>query len=153
MLKAGVIGCGGRGRAHARGYAACEGTVVVACADPAEEARQKVVSEFGARSAYADYREMLEREDLDLVSVCTWTGQHREMIEAAAGSGIRAIHSEKPMATTWGDAKAIDAVCRDNDVVITFCHQRRFEAQFIKARGTQIICQIAHRQDGGIEDP
>lgn len=134
MLKAGIIGCGGRGRAHARGYVACRDTQVVACADPVEEARQLLARESGASATYADYREMLDHEELDLVSVCTWTGQHREMIEAAASSGVRAIHSEKPMATTWGDAKAIAAVCEARGVVLTFCHQRRFEAQFIRAK-------------------
>ena len=77
---------------------------------------------------------MLDAERLDFVSVCTWTGQHREMIEAAAGTGVKAIHSEKPMAPTWGDAKALYQACVDRDVVISFCHQRRFGAQFIKAK-------------------
>lgn len=132
--KAGVIGCGGRGRAHARGYDFCDQTTLVACADPFEESRSAFVEQFEVERSYGDYREMLEKEDLDIVSVCTWTGMHREMIEAAAASGIKAIHSEKPMATTWGDAKAIVKACDDNDVVITFCHQRRFGAQFIKAK-------------------
>ena len=56
------------------------------------------------------------------------------MVIAAANSGIKAIHSEKPMAPTWGDAKALYQACVDNEVVITFCHQRRFGAQFIKAK-------------------
>lgn len=133
-LKAGVIGCGGRGRLHARGYDYCGDTVVVACADPIEESRTQFVDRFGVSNAYTDYREMLEKEDLDIVSVCTWTGMHREMIEVAAASGIQAIHSEKPMATTWGDAKSIIEMCERNDVTITFCHQRRFEAQFVKAK-------------------
>ena len=134
MYKVGMIGCGGRGKSHARGYAACAATTLVACADPVEEKRQAFAAEFGAERPYADYGEMLQKEELDLVSVCTWTGMHREMIEAAASSGIKAIHAEKPMATTWGDAQAIMQACDDNEVVITFCHQRRFGSQWIKAR-------------------
>ena len=134
LLKAGVIGCGGRGKSHARGYAFCADTTLVACADPFDDSRTAYGETFGIERGYADFHEMLEKEDLDIVSVCTWTGMHREMIEAAAASGIQAIHSEKPMATNWGDAKAIIQVCQDNDVVITFCHQRRFGAQFIKAK-------------------
>ena len=134
MLKAGMIGCGGRGRSHARGYAYCQDTEVVACADPFAESRDQFVEQFEVANSYADYPEMLAEEDLDIVSVCTWTGMHREMIEVAAGSGIKAIHSEKPMATNWGDAKAIVKACEDNGVVITFCHQRRFGAQFVKAK-------------------
>jgi len=133
-MKAGVIGCGGRGTGHARGYAACEDATLVACSDPFDEPRSAFVEEFGVDRSYKDYHEMLEKEDLDVVSVCTWTGMHREMIEAVASSGVKAIHSEKPMATNWGDAKAIVKACDDKGVVITFCHQRRFGAQFIKAK-------------------
>jgi predicted dehydrogenase len=106
----------------------------VACADPFEESRAAYVGEFDVARSYEDYPEMLEKEDLDVVSVCTWTGMHREMIEAVVASGVKAIHSEKPMATSWGDAKAIVKACDDNGVTITFCHQRRFGAQFVKAK-------------------
>ena len=59
---------------------------------------------------------------------------HREMVIAAAESGARAIHSEKPMAPTWGDAKAMVQACVDHGVTVTFCHQRRFERSFKMAK-------------------
>jgi predicted dehydrogenase len=85
---------------------------------------------------------MLDKEKLDFVSVCTWTGLHKDMVIAAANSGVKAIHCEKPMAPTWGDAKALYQACVDNNVAITFCHQRRFGDTFVKAK------QLAH--DGTI---
>jgi len=133
-FKAGVIGCGGRGRAHARGWTASEDVDLVACSDPFAESRVAYMEEFGVGNGYEDYHEMLEKEDLDFVSVCTWTKLHHDMIVDAAGSGIKAIHSEKPMAPTFGEAKSSCQACVDNDVVITFCHQRRFAGQFIKAK-------------------
>lgn len=133
-FKAGIIGCGGRGRAHAQGYKASPDVEIVACSDPVEGARDKFSEQFDVPRTYEDYHEMLEKETLDFVSVCTWIALHKDMVIAAANSGIKAIHSEKPMAPTWGDAKALYQACVDNDVVITFCHQRRFGAQFIKAR-------------------
>ena len=45
---------------------------------------------------------MLEKESLDIVSVCTWPAMHREMVVAAAGSGIKAVFAEKPMAPDVG---------------------------------------------------
>ena len=132
--KAGIIGCGGRGRAHAEGYLLSPKVEIVACGDPIESTRESFARTFSVVNQYDDYRAMLDAERLDFVSVCTWTGQHREMIEAAAGTGVKAIHSEKPMAPTWGDAKALYQACVDRDVVISFCHQRRFGAQFIKAK-------------------
>ena len=132
--RAGIIGCGGRGHAHGRGYSGAEGVEIAACADPVEESRDKFTSAFAPPAVYGDYREMLERENLDIVSVCTWPSMHREMIEAAAGSGVTAIFSEKPMAPTWGDCKALYCACEDNGVVLAFCHQRRFGAAFVTAK-------------------
>ena len=133
-FKAGIIGCGGRGRSHARGYQTSPDVEIVACSDPVENARNGFAEQFEVPNTYENYEEMLEKESLDFVSVCTWIALHRDMVIAAANSGIKAIHSEKPMAPTWGDAKALYQACVDNDVVITFCHQRRFGAQFIKAK-------------------
>ena len=133
-FKAGIIGCGGRGRSHARGYQASPDVEIVACSDPVENARTDFAEQFEVPNTYENYQEMLDTESLDFVSVCTWIALHKDMVIAAANSGIKAIHSEKPMAPTWGDAKALYQACVDNDVVITFCHQRRFGAQFIKAK-------------------
>ena len=101
LFKAGIIGCGGRGKSHAEGYKASSDVEIVAGADLAGEARQAFAEEYGVGKFYADYRQMLNDEELDIVSVCTWPHQHKEMIVAAAQSGIKAIHSEKPMAPTW----------------------------------------------------
>ena len=133
-LRAGVIGCGGRGKEHAKSYAETSGVDVVACAEPDSERRQSFCDQFGVSAGYADYRELLKREELDIVSVCTWPQMHKEMILAAVDADVRAINSEKPMAPTWGDCKAIYQTCADNNVLITFCHQRRLEPPFMTAR-------------------
>lgn len=134
VFKAGIIGCGGRGQGHALGYQASPDVDIVACADPLKEARQKLSNEFDIPRTYRDYRQMFKKEALDIVSVCTWTGLHTEMVIAAAHSGVRAIHCEKPMAPTWGESKALYQACVDHDVVLTFCHQRRFSPSFVTAK-------------------
>lgn len=131
--KVGIIGCGQRGRAHAEGYQAAQ-VAIAACADPVEAARASFAADFAVAAPYEDYRAMLAREALDVVSVCTWTGLHREMVEAAVMAGVRAIHCEKPIASTWGDAKALCRACAERGVLLTFCHQRRFGAAFVKAK-------------------
>ncbi|NKB69487.1 MAG: gfo/Idh/MocA family oxidoreductase [Candidatus Latescibacteria bacterium] len=133
-FRVGIIGCGGRGRQHALGYQASSEAHIVACADPFEESRSQLAADFAVETPYADYREMLEHENLDIVSVCTWPDFHEEMMVAAAQSGAQAIHAEKPMAPTWGASKNIIQVCQEHGAIITFCHQRRFGPQFIKAR-------------------
>lgn len=129
-----VIGCGGRGHAHAEGWQQDSRSRLVACADPVEASRVEFCTRFGQMNSYPDYRQMLAAESPDIVSVCTWPGLHRQMIETAAGARVKAIFSEKPMAATWGDARAIHDVCTRAGVVLTFCHQRRFGENFATAR-------------------
>ena len=86
QYKVGVIGCGNRGRRHAEGYQASTQVAIIACADPVAVSRASFAEDFAVASSYEDYRAMLESETLDVVSICTWTGLHREMVEAARGA-------------------------------------------------------------------
>ena len=134
QYRAGVIGCGGRGHAHAKGYAASDDVEIVACADPVGESRWKFQEAFEVERTYKDFRDMLEGEMLDFVSVCTWPETHAELVITAAGRGVKAIHSEKPMAPNWGASKAMIKACDDHGVMIQFCHQRRFAPPFMTAK-------------------
>lgn len=140
--KVGIIGCGGRGRGHAIGFQASSEAEIVACADPIGDTRWKFQEEFGVERTYKDFRDMLENEKLDIVSICTWPEYHTEMVIAAVGRGVKAIHCEKPMAPAWGASKALYRACIDHKVMITFCHQRRFGPTFRTAK------KLAH--DGAI---
>ena len=136
VFRVGIIGCGGRGRGHARGYAASKDVKMVACADPMVENAEAFAEVHGIPKSgvYSDYKKMLKEVKPDIVSVCTWTGLHTEMIVNTAEAGVKAIHAEKPIAPTWGEARKLYQACVDNDVMITFCHQRRFGANFAKAK-------------------
>ncbi|MBN1671740.1 MAG: DUF1080 domain-containing protein [Kiritimatiellae bacterium] len=133
-LRAGLIGCGGRGRAHAQGYAQTDEVDLVACADVNPEATQGVMRRFGASTAYDDYRTMLAKEALDVVSVCLWPKLHLDAILACAEAGVKLINAEKPMAPTYGESVRMHAACEQAGILLTFSHQRRFLAEFIKAR-------------------
>lgn len=134
QIKVGIIGCGGRGREHAAGYAASSQAQIVAVSDPVKEAAQTLADKHGATGVYEDYRQMLQQHQLDMVSVCTWTGQHYQQVVDTVAAGVKAINCEKPMAPTWGEARAIHQAAQQAGTQLTFCHQRRFLAQFIKAR-------------------
>jgi predicted dehydrogenase len=86
-------------------------------------------------AVFSDYREMLAEVKPDIVSVCTWPHLHAPMVTACAeAAGVRAVHCEKPMAPTWGEARAMAAACKERGVQLTFNHQRRFLAPFQTAR-------------------
>jgi predicted dehydrogenase len=94
-LRAGIVGAGWIAGTHAATLADLGGVQLVARAD--------VVP---GRGEYEDWREMLARERLDAVIVCTPPDAHREVAVAAAEAGL-AIYLEKPVAHAHDDARAI----------------------------------------------
>jgi UDP-N-acetylglucosamine 3-dehydrogenase len=124
----------GMAHSHAQGYEASPDTTIVALSDINLENARAFQQEHGGEQIYSDYREMLANEHLDIVSVCTWPHLHADMVVAAAEAGVKAIHCEKPMAPSWGEAKRMVDVCEANGVQLTFNHQRRFARPFQMAR-------------------
>jgi len=101
----GIIGVGLIADFHARAVADMpNATLVAACA------RTKAkVDAFAAKhdcAAYTDYRELLARDDIDIVTICTPSGAHLEPAVAAAQAGKHAI-VEKPLEITLDRVDAI----------------------------------------------
>ncbi len=143
-LQAAVIGCGrpwkadgstGFGMSHKHVLALQKlGVEVVAAADISEENAKAFGEQHGISRLYSDYHEMLGTQKFDWVSICTWPFLHAPMTIASAQSGARAIHCEKPMAPTWGEAKAMVEACQASGTQLTFNHQRRFGTPFQQAK-------------------
>ncbi len=140
-IKAAMIGCGKQGgtegatgsgmsHAHVQGYQALPGVKMVSCADLVEERAQDFAKLYGIKGVYTDYKEMMKKEKPDIVSISTWPATHRKIVEGCAKLGARAIHCEKPMAVTLGDARAMKQFCEEKGVQLTFNHQRRFEKEY-----------------------
>lgn len=121
------IGCGNRAKPHAAALQTDERCEVVALSDINREAAQAFNEKYGFRAAvYADYEAMLREVKPDIVVSCLWTPLHLRMFEACVAAGVRAVHSEKPMAPTWGDCLAMARLAEETGTQLTFCHQRRF---------------------------
>jgi len=120
---------------HMHGFQATGRVDLVAIADIREDNARLFLEKHESNARfYTDYHEMLAKEDLDLVSVCTWPHLHAEMAISAAEANVKGILCEKPMALTWGDAKRMKAAADANSVLLTFDHQRRFLEPFQTAR-------------------
>jgi UDP-N-acetylglucosamine 3-dehydrogenase len=144
-FRVGIIGCGrpwrtegatgmGQGNVHAEGYKASPDCKLVAAADIKQDNLDAFCEAHGIAADYLDYKEMLSAEDLDIVSICVWPKLHAPITIDAAKAGVKAIHCEKPMAPTWGEARAMVSVCEEHGVQLTFNHQRRFGRPFRKAK-------------------
>jgi len=119
---------------HAQAYRALDCCRIVACADIIKENAEAFAGTFDVPKVYLDYNEMLSKEKLDIVSICTWPHLHSQMVIDSARAGVKAIHCEKPMSNTWGGAKRMFEECERRGVQLTFNHQRRFGKPFRLAK-------------------
>ena len=76
---------------------------LVAGGDDEPELLEKLKAEFGVARVYPSFREMLDKEDLDIIQAAGGNSEGADIVEAAAAKGIHVI-SEKPMAATLAQA-------------------------------------------------
>jgi predicted dehydrogenase len=119
---------------HGDAWREAGGCDLVACADIVDENARAFADAHGFTATYHDYREMLEKERLDAVSICTWPHLHAPMALDAMDAGVRLIHCEKPMADTWGSAVQMARTAKEKGVSLNFNHQRRYSRPAIIAR-------------------
>ena len=121
---------------HAAGFFAEERTDLVACAD----LRPEVMEHFGNRynvpkaNQYTDYREMLAKEQPDIVSVATQPEHRAEIVIYAAAHGVKAIYAEKAMAASMDEAAAMVAAVEENKVAFNLGTNRRWHTGFDKMK-------------------
>ena len=135
--RVGFIGCGGIARAHAMGYQAARNAQIEFTAgsdiNPDGEKARRLADEYGI-TLYGDHQEMLDKEQLDLISICTWPRGHCEATVAAAEYGAKGIMCEKPMAVNLEEADRMLAACEVSGTVLAIGHAHRFSPQAEQAR-------------------
>ena len=121
---------------HAAGYFAEERTDLIACSD----LRTDVMEHFGERynvpkaNQYTDYREMIGKENPDIVSVATQPEHRAEIVIYAAEHGAKAIYAEKAMASSMDEAAAMVSAVEQNNVAFNLGTNRRWENGFDKMK-------------------
>jgi predicted dehydrogenase len=118
-LRVGIVGFGWMGQVHARAYARLRqhypdaplGPELVAVADPAAFRLADAIAAYGFETAHADWRELVARDDLDLVSVTGPNFVHRDVAVAAARAG-RHLWVEKPAGRDVAETRQIATAVR-----------------------------------------
>ncbi|MFC4987881.1 Gfo/Idh/MocA family protein [Saliphagus infecundisoli] len=121
---------------HGEAYREIEGCELVACADIVRENAEAFADEFEIDDGrvFEEFEEMLFETEPDIVSVCTPVPTHADLVVGAAETEVPgAIHCEKPMADTWEGSKRMARAAEENDVQLTFNHQRRFDPTWQEA--------------------
>lgn len=119
---------------HAAGYAAIDETEIVAACDIHEERLSNFVERWNVPTAYTDYREMIEKENLDIVSVATRPEQHAEEMVFAAEHGVKGVYAEKPLCMSLVETDAIREAFECNGVHLGYGPIYRHWAAYEQAR-------------------
>jgi len=141
-FKAGVVGCGRSGSlfdsdkkrstisSHCGAYQNHPETILRSICDQ-DKIKLLTSSElWDVEKTYTDYKDMLDKEDLDIVSICTHPDSHLEIAQYAVESGVKAIFCEKPISHSLESASSIITLCQKKDVHLIINHQRRWSATF-----------------------
>ncbi len=132
-LRVGVVGLGWAGQQHLAAYHAHPDTEIVALAGLEDGPRAKLARKYAIEHAVADWKDLLEVEGLDAVSVCVPTFLHAPIAIAALKRGAHVL-SEKPMALDAGEAERMVKAARKADRVldVAFNHRQRGDIQRLK---------------------
>ncbi len=131
---------------HSAGYTACERTTIVAAADVVEKNLERVCSKWNIPERYTDYREMIEKEAPDIVSIATRPGNHAEITTFAAEHGVKGIYCDKPLCASMEEADAMVEICEKNQVKFNLGTQRRYTPGYIKMREVVESGEIGERR-------
>lgn len=149
----GVIGVGRIGRVHAHNIKyLVPGAQLLAVSDVMEEAAHQIGAELQVPVVETDYHQLLKREDLDAVVICSSTDTHAQIIEEAAAAG-KHIFCEKPIALQIDRIKQVLAAVEQAGVKLQVGFNRRFDPGFRKAQqmiaegriGTPQVVRITSR--------
>jgi predicted dehydrogenase len=107
---------------------------LAAAADISAENLAAFQERFAVEEGYTDHRAMLADARPEIVSICTYVGLHRQLIEDAARAGVKGIICEKPFLASPADIAAVQEVAAETGVKIVVCHIRRYRPAFRRAR-------------------
>jgi UDP-N-acetyl-2-amino-2-deoxyglucuronate dehydrogenase len=134
-IKYALIGCGRISPNHIA--AAQQNNIeIVAVCDIEEYKMDEIISKFNLSDSinkYVDYLEMLDKETLDLVAICTESGKHGEIALDCIEAGINLI-IEKPIALSLEEADLIIKKSKEKKLKVSACHQNRFNKSIQKIR-------------------
>jgi len=124
IFKVGIIGCGNIFPMHAQSIKVLENAKVACVCDIVED-RAKLKAEQYDCSYYTDYKEMILKEEIDVVHICLPHYLHAEVAIYAANHGKHVL-TEKPMSINLNDAENMIVAAKDNNVTLGVIFQNRY---------------------------
>ncbi len=145
VLTRGIIGCGGISSSHLT----MPGKLLALCDVDKNHLAQRMKdagSETNGIKGYHDFRELIAREDIDIVHICTPPHWHALMAIAAAKAG-KDIWCEKPMSRTIGEGLAMIKAVEEQKRIFRLNTWFRFQAGFYDMRVPVLMLKKAVMND------
>ncbi|MFE2045875.1 Gfo/Idh/MocA family oxidoreductase [Streptomyces sp. NPDC059477] len=120
-----LVGAGAFGVKHLDALAVIEDAELAAVVTPERSQADALATRYGAATAATDLAEVLKRDDIDAVVLCTPTPLHAEQAIAVMRAG-KDVEVEIPLADSWADAEAVAETQRDTGRICMVGHTRRF---------------------------
>jgi len=120
----GIIGIGNISIFHAKCIQQIDNCELIAVCSRSEDKAKKVAKEYGI-PYYLNFEDLINRDDIDVVSICTPSGMHLEPALSAAQAGKHII-VEKPIEITLERADQIINACQKAKVKLAVIFQNRF---------------------------
>ena len=95
-----IVGCGGISHAHGNAWRNLPEIEIVGACDEKFESLARFATEFNVENTYNDLRQMLEKQQPDVLVVATWPASHLKNVLEAVRCGVKAVLVEKPIAVT-----------------------------------------------------
>jgi predicted dehydrogenase len=132
-IRIGIIGAGFAQTTQIPGFKNCEGARIIAIASARREHAAEVAREYDIPNVEDDWRSLVSRDDIDLVSIVTPVVTHCEMTLAALDAG-KSVLCEKPMAMNADEARRMADGARAAGALALIDHELRFLPGRIKMR-------------------
>ena len=151
-VRVGIIGCGGIADAHAYNYSWMDDVEIVALADivPGKADDFKKKHNLVNARTYESHKELLDKEQLDAVSICTYNRQHVVCAIDALNHGVNVL-LEKPMCVTLEEGIELMKVEKKTGKILSVGFQPRFDMnmKFMKEIVRTELGQVYYIQTGG----
>jgi 2-hydroxy-4-carboxymuconate semialdehyde hemiacetal dehydrogenase len=124
-MRIALAGAGAFGIKHLDGLAEIDGVTVTAIVSRRPEQAEEVARKYGVGYATTDLDEVLGRDDVDAVILCTPTQLHARQAIATMRAG-KHVQIEIPLADSWSDALQVDRTAQETGLICMVGHTRRF---------------------------
>ena len=111
-----IVGCGGISNAHGNAWRNLSEIEIVGACDEKFESLKRFATEYNVQNTYNDLRQMLEKQQPDVLVVATWPSSHLKNVLEAVRCGVKGILVEKPIAVNTTQLEQMIQVTERADI-------------------------------------